>query len=110
MPDRYQDIFKILADLLPPAFGALIGLRNSGHMTPIQRLSGFACSFILSVYFGPAIAEVLHLGPRLTIAVAIIVAIIGMDVIGGLLALAQRFRTAPLETAAAVWDVIWKRK
>ena len=81
MPDRYQDIFKILADLLPPAFGALIGLRNSGHMTPIQRLSGFACSFILSVYFGPAIAEVLHLGPRLTIAVAIIVAIIsGMQI------------------------------
>jgi hypothetical protein len=92
-----------LAPYLPPAFGALIGLRNAGSQTPTQRVVSFFIGFGLAVYMGPAIAEIFSLGPKATIAAGILTAVVGMDVIGGLMALAQQFRNAPLAALREWW-------
>ena len=100
---------KEIALYLPPAFGAFIGLRWAQNQTHTQKVTGFVGSFGLAVYFGPAVAEILALGPKATIASGILVAVIGMDVIGGLLAVAQKFSASPVETFSAVWATIWKK-
>lgn len=107
MPDRLREIVTEIAPYLPPAFGAFIGLRWAKDQTPLQKVSGFAGGFGLAVYFGPATAELLGLGPKATIAAGILIAIIGMDVIGGLMAAAKAFGNNPLESFKSWWAA-WK--
>jgi hypothetical protein len=98
-----------LADLepyLPPAFGALVGLRWTKDQTPRQRIFSFATGFGLAVWFGPAVAEILSLGPKATVAVGILIAIVGMDAIGGLLAAAAQFHADPPGTFRT-WRDAW---
>ena len=95
-----------LLPYLPPAFGALLGLRYAKDQTPAQKLTSFVFGFGLGVWFGPAIAEGLSLGPRLTIAAGILVAVLGMDVIGGLMAALSQFKADPLGTGRR-WINAW---
>jgi hypothetical protein len=87
-----------LAPYLPPAFGAMVGLRYAKDQSPAQKFSSFAIGFGLAVYVAPGIAEWLALGPKSTIAVGILTAIVGMDVIGGLMAAVAQFRENPART------------
>jgi hypothetical protein len=98
-----------LAPYLPPALGALIGLRWAREQSPTQKVVSFGLSFGLGVYFGPAVAELLSLGPKAAVAAGILIAVIGMDVIGGLLALAAAFRSDPIGTFRAWWGAWWTR-
>ena len=91
---------------LPPAFGALIGLRWAKDQTPKQKAFSFVTGFGLAVYFAPAIAELFSLGPKATVAVGILTAIVGMDVVGGLIAVTSQFRTDPTGTFRA-WFNTW---
>ena len=95
------------APYLPPAFGALIGLRWAKEQSPRQRVLSFFGGFGLAVYFGPAIAELLSLGPKTTIAVGILTAIVGMDAIGGLMAAVSGFRADPVGAFRAWWNA-WR--
>lgn len=95
--------FSDLAPYLPPAFGALVGLRYAKDQTPAQKALSFGVGFGLAVYFGPAIAELLGLGPRATVAAGVLTAVIGMDVIGGLMVAAAAFKANPLDAFRAWW-------
>ena len=75
-----------VADYLPAAFGAMLGLSYAKNQTPKQKVVSFLSAFGLAVYLGAAIAELMNLGPKATIAVGVLTAVVGMDVIGGLLA------------------------
>lgn len=108
MSDRFSWVGD-LAPYLPPAFGAMIGLRWAQNQTPVQKVTGFVGGFGLAVYFGPAIAELLSLGPKSTIAAGILTAIIGMDVIGGLMAAATAFRNDPVGSFKAWWGAWWSK-
>ena len=103
-----NDLAKEAAPYLPPAFGAFIGLRWAKDQTPLQKVSGFAGGFGLAVYFGPATAELLSLGPKATIAAGILIAIIGMDILGGLMAAAKAFGNNPLESFKSWWSA-WRQ-
>ena len=106
------DRFAWLGDLapyLPPAIGSLIGLRWAREQTATQKVTSFACSFALGVYLGPAIAEILSLGPKAAVAAGILIAVVGMDVIGGLMALSAAFRADPIGTFKAWWGAWWQR-
>lgn len=107
MPDRFREFAADIAPYLPPAFGAFIGLRWAQNQTPVQKVTGFAGGFGLAVYFGPAIAEFFTLGPKATIAVGVLTAVIGMDILGGLMAAAKAFGTNPLESFKGWWSA-WK--
>jgi hypothetical protein len=65
-----------LAPYLPPAFGALIGLRWARHQTAAQKVMSFGLSFGLGVYLGPAVAEILSFGPKAAVAATIAIAVI----------------------------------
>lgn len=101
-----NDFAKELAPYLPPAFGALIGLRWAKDQTPVQKCSSFGISFGLAVYIGPAVAELFSLGPKSTVAVGILIAVVGMDIIGGLIAAAAAFRSNPTGTLKG-WIDAW---
>jgi len=98
-----------VADYLPAAFGAMLGLSYAKSQTPRQKVVSFISAFGLAVYLGTAIAELLNLGPKATIAVGVLTAVVGMDVIGGLLALAAAFRSDPIGTFKAWWGAWWQR-
>ena len=106
---RMRPDWSDLAPYLPPAFGALVGLRWAKDQTPAQKVASFAMGFGLAVYFGPAIAELFSLGPKATVAVGILTAIVGMDVIGGLMAAAAAFRANPLGAFREWWSAWWSR-
>lgn len=96
-----------VAPYLPPAFGAFVGLRWASNQTPTQKLTGFAGGFGLAVYCGPAVAEWLALGPKATIAIGVLVAVIGMDILGGLMAAAKAFGADPLGWFKSWWGA-WR--
>jgi hypothetical protein len=106
---KVEDLTAALAPYLPPAFGAFIGLANAGKQTPTQKVIGFVSGFGLAIYFGPAAAEILSLGPKATIAAGVIIAVVGMDVIGGLMAAAQGFKADPLASFKAWWAAWFNR-
>ncbi len=97
------------APYLPPALGSLIGLRWAREQTATQKVTSFALSFGLGVYLGPAVAEILSLGPKAAVAAGILIAVVGMDVIGGLMALSAAFRADPIGTFKACWGAWWQR-
>jgi hypothetical protein len=107
MPDRLNDLANLLVPHLPAGFGALLGLRWARGLTPLQKLTGFGTSFGLAVYFGPAVAELLALGPKSTIAVGILIAVIGGDIVGGLIAAARAFSADPVGTFKTWWNA-WR--
>jgi hypothetical protein len=107
MTDRIP--WEELAPYLPPAFGAMIGLRWAKEQSAKQKVLSFFSGFGLAVYFGPALAELLSLGPKATIAVGILTAIVGMDVIGGLMAASAAFRTDPVGSFKSWWGAWWNR-
>jgi hypothetical protein len=96
-----------LAPYLPPAFGALLGLRWAGRQGARQKVVSFVAGFGLAVWFGPAIAELLSLGPKATVAAGILTAIVGMDAIGGLMTAAAQFRSDPAGTLRS-WLDVWR--
>ena len=104
--NRNWDWLGELAPYLPPAFGAVVGLRWARAQTARQRVLSFAAGFGLAVWFGPAIAELLALGPKATIAAGIVIAIVGMDIVGGLIVAARQFGQAPL-AALRGWIDLW---
>lgn len=106
---KLEDITRELAPYLPPAFGAFVGLANAGKQTPTQRFIGFVSGFGLAVYFAPAVSEIFALGPKATVAIGILIAIVGMDVIGGLMAAASAFKADPLASFKAWWGAWWNR-
>ena len=109
MTMKLDDLASQIAPYLPPAFGALIGLRWAKDQTPAQKASSFAIGFGLAVYFGPAVAELFSLGPKSTVAVGILIAVVGMDVIGGLIAAAAAFRANPVGVFKDWWRAFWNR-
>lgn len=100
-----------VAPYLPPAFGALVGLRWAKDQTPKQKAVTFLFGFGVSVYFAPAIAELLgHLpdkSPRIFVVIAILTALLGMDILAGVVALAKSFAASPLASFKEWWTA-WK--
>ncbi len=107
--DNFASLSASPAPYLPPALGSLIGLRWAGAQTPTQKVVSFGLSFGLGVYLGPAVAEILSLGPKATVAAGILIAIVGMDVLGGLMVAGTAFRNDPVGSFKAWWGAWWNR-
>lgn len=100
---KLEELTAALAPYLPPAFGAFIGLQWAKNQTPSQKVTGFIGGFGLAVWFGPAVAEWFSLGPKATIAVGVLIAVIGMDILGGIMAAAKAFSVDPLASVKSWW-------
>lgn len=105
------DVFGILAPYLPPTFGALIGLRWAKDQTPFQRFTAVLFGIGVSVYFAPAIGEVLGYlpdkSPRIFAVISVLTALLGMDVLTGFVAIAKAFAINPLQSVKEWW-AMWR--
>lgn len=111
MSGRWEWLADV-APYLPPCFGALLGLRWAKDQTPKQKWLSFGFGVGVSIYFAPAIAEVLgHLpdkSPRIFVVISILTAMLGMDILAGVMAIAKAFAASPLATFKDWWAA-WKR-
>jgi hypothetical protein len=98
--------FGDLAPYLPPAVGALIGLRYAKDQSPTQKVSSFALGVGLGVYGGAGLAEWLSLGPKGTAGMGILVAALGYDALGGCMAAIGQFKENPVQTGRR-WINAW---
>ena len=57
----------------------------------------------------PAVAEWLSLGPKAIVALGVLIAVIGGDVVGGLLAASASFKRDPLGSFKGWWGAWWNR-
>jgi hypothetical protein len=106
-PDWLADFVSDVAPYLPPGFGAYLGLYWAKNQTPSQKAMGFVGGFGLAVWFGPAVAEWFSLGPKATIAVGVLIAVAGMDILGGIMAAAKAFSVDPMASIKSWWSV-WR--
>ncbi len=111
MSDLGDSLRKWAADIapyLPPSIlGSIIGLRWAKNQTPLQKVASFFMSCAFAVYAGPAIAEWMALGPKSSAAVILMVAVLGMDILGGLVAAAREFGVSPLASFKEWWGA-WR--
>lgn len=107
------DLLTKLAPYLPAGFGALIGLRYAKDQTPKERAISWIFGFVVSIYFAPAIAEVLGYlpdkSPRIFVVISILTAMLGMDILAGVMAVTKAFALAPLATFKDWW-AIWRNR
>ena len=83
---------------------ACVGPRQQ---TPLQKLGSFCASCAIAVYAGPAIGEVMNLGPRAQAATILLVAVLGMDILGGIVAAAKQFGATPVASLKEWWTA-WR--
>lgn len=97
-----------LTPYLPPSIaGSIIGLRWAKEQTPLQKVGSFCASCAIAVYAGPAIGEVMGLGPRAQAATILLVAVLGMDILGGIVVAAKQFGATPV-ASLKVWWTAWR--
>lgn len=98
---------------IPPSlFGAWLGLRWAKEQTPRQRAGSFASSSILSVYLTASVAEIsktggFPLGPATLAIIAILGAVVGMDIIGGFVVIARQWKVDPNSTFGKWFSMLW---
>ncbi len=109
----FLDSLVWIVPFLPPAFGAMLGLKWAQGQTRQQKVVSFAFGVGVSMYFAPAIAEVVgHLpdkSPRIFVVISILTAMLGMDVLTGLVAVSKSFALSPLQTFKDWWAA-WRNK
>ena len=108
--DLLTTVLEWAGALAPPAFfGALIGLRYAKEQTLQQRGVNFLISAGLGIVAGGVSGEVWRFGPWVVSAIVILAAVVGMDVMAGIRAIAGQFGTDPFGTFRAWWSTWWKR-
>lgn len=96
-----------LLPFIPPSLiGAFIGAAYAKDQTDRQRAASFVISAGFSVYATAAIAENLHWGPATLAIVAILGAVIGTDIVGGIKAAGRSWKVDPFGTAGRLWSMI----
>lgn len=110
MPDWKNWLSWLDASLLPfippSLIGACIGLAYPKNQTPRQRAGSFVISAALSVYATGAVAENFHYGTATLSVIAILLATVGTDMIGGLIAAGRAWKADPFSTFARWWSLI----
>lgn len=110
MPDWKTLLAWIDASLwpfVPPSLlGAFIGWAYAKNQTPRQRAGSFVISAALSVYATAAVAENFHFGTATLAVIAILLATVGTDLIGGLIAAGRSWKADPFGTFSRWWNLI----
>lgn len=109
MSDRLYQLADAVAPYVPPALGALLGLRYAQNQTNLQKVTSWATGTLAGIYLAPWVGELLDLGPRGTVAVGFLIGFAGYDLMLGLTALMRQFGTNPLGTIRDALGAWFKR-
>lgn len=102
-PQWIDDLVLFFGPYLPPAFGAFVGARYTRDQPPLDRVLSAVCGFGLGVWLGGAAAEYLQTGPKITVAMGILISMLGMDVVGIAFSVIRQFKNDPLGSFKAWW-------
>lgn len=106
MADRLSwlsEVATATSPYIPPAIGALIGLRYAKDQTPLQKCVSWGIGTMTGLYVGGLVAEWLSLGPRSSIGMGFLLGVAGYDLMVAVTAAAR----SPLETFRAWWSA-WR--
>lgn len=100
MNDR-RDLWAMLElpwPLVPPAIGAFVGLRYADKANKSDRVIAWIASAALGIYLGPALGEHLALGPKTTVGVSFLIAMLGTELFAVLSAALRQMSADPAGT------------
>ena len=95
-----------IAPLVPPALGAAVGLRYTATCSPRDRAAGWILSVAIGIYLGPAIGEAFALGPKTTVGVGFMLAMMGMEIASAAVAFIRRVASDPVATIRSIIDAV----
>lgn len=103
-------VTEIVAPLIPPTLGALVGLRYAVNQTAKARAYSWLLAVALGVYIGPALGEIFSLGTKTTVGCSFLVAMVGMEIVAMLIAAVRQVASDPaaylqkiVESIASLW-------
>lgn len=108
--DRLWSFFDSLIPLVPPALGALVGLRYAQNQTMRDRAVAYVGSVVLGIYLGPALGEHLSLGPKTIVGVSFLIAMLGTELFAVAVAAMRQWAADPVGTFAKWRDALLGRK
>jgi len=103
---KFESIVDYLWPLVPPALGAFLGLRYAKEQTKGDRVLSWFCSAVLGIYLGPAIGEHMALGPKTTVGVSFLIAMVGAEVGAVAVAALRQWAADPVGTFRK-WRDAW---
>lgn len=103
---EWAAILDALWPFAPPAFGAFIGLRYAKEQPRGERALSWFGSAILGIYLGPALGEHLVLGPKTTVGVSFLIAMVGAEVGAVAVAALRQWAADPVGTFGK-WRDAW---
>lgn len=98
-----------LVPFIPPAVGAVMGMRYAQDQTAGERLLSWAVSMGFGLYIGAAIGEYFGLGHITTGGVQFALAAVGMEIVAYVVALLRTAAKDPLASFRRFIDAILGR-
>lgn len=108
--DTLADLLDALWPFVPPALGAFLGLRYAKEQSLRDRTISWAGSLAIGIYLGPAIGEHLSLGPKTTVGVSFLIAMLGAEFGAVAVAAMRQWAQDPVGTFARWRDALLGRK
>ncbi|UYN96596.1 MAG: hypothetical protein KIT25_06590 [Enhydrobacter sp.] len=87
--------WDVVSPFVPPALGALLGLRYATHRSPRDRMVSWLLAVGAGLYLGGAVGEFYGLGPRVTGGVMFLIAMLAMELFAVLVAALRQLAADP---------------
>lgn len=108
MPEKLELrwLWESVAPFVPPAMGALIGLRYATHQSPRDRTVSWFLSVGAGLYLGGAIGEFYGLGIKSTGGAMFLIAMLGAELFAVAIAALRQWAADPVGTFRK-WRDAW---
>lgn len=106
MLSAINTVLDWIVPLVPPALGAAVGLRYTATCSPRDRAAGWILSVAMGIYLGPAIGEAFGLGPKTTVGVGFMLAMMGMEIAAAGVSFIRRVASDPVATIRSIIDAV----
>jgi hypothetical protein len=102
----WRTLWDAAAPFVPPALGALVGLRYAAHRSPRDRAVSWFLSVAAGLHLGGAIGEFWELGMRATGGVMFLIAMLAMELFAVAVAALRQWAADPVGTFRK-WRDAW---
>lgn len=102
LPDSGVDFWTTIA----AAAGSLLSLRTVLDASPWARMAAVGGAFAIAYFCAPALAELFGVGLKAERAIALMVAFVGINLLGGLATFGEKWRRDPQDALAWLISLI----
>lgn len=104
-----ENLFKFMNLELPllvaGLFGGIATLYNAPKVTIKVFLIAVSGGALLAGYLTPFVSDVLNLSDNIESGLAFLIGVFGMNIIGGIFTISQRFKKDPIDTVKSIKKV-----